>query len=129
MTLRQITVAGELYSKKNSKDIFVNKKTGKYFIASNQKAREAEQDLVRQLEQLKELWHEYTDDLPRPLKICFKIYRKSERKFDYNNITQGLLDAMVKAGLLIDDNMKCVIPYYEPYSVDRKNPRTIISLL
>jgi len=64
-----------------------------------------------------------------PLRVSFKIYRETKRRFDYTNIIQGLLDAMVKADYLPDDSAEFIIPVFEKYEVDKNNPRTIISIV
>ena len=56
------------------------------------------------------------------------IYRKTRRRFDYINIVQNLLDCMVKVGILPDDDSNHVIPAFEPYGVDKENPRVEISI-
>lgn len=65
----------------------------------------------------------------KPLKISFKIYRKTHRRFDYINIIQGLCDEMVRAGWLEDDDADNLIPVFEPYEVDKNNPRVEITVL
>ena len=62
----------------------------------------------------------------KPLKVVFKIYRKTHRKFDYVNIIQGLQDLMVKCGWLPDDNADEIIPVFQPYDVDKNDPRVEI---
>ena len=119
-----ITIYGELYSLKNSKRIV---KFGKKMalIASKQymaSVKPIEQQLVLN----KRNWIEMVKFFPSPLKVVFKIYRKTHRKFDYVNIIQGLQDLMVKCGWLPDDNADEIIPVFEPYEVDKNNPRVEI---
>ena len=122
----KITIYGELYSSKNSKRIvrFGNKTAliaSKQYLAS---VKPIEQQLVLN----RGKWLRMSENVPSPLKIVFKIYRKTHRRFDYVNIIQGLQDLMVKCGWLIDDNADVMIPVFEPYEVDKNNPRVEISL-
>lgn len=121
-----ITIYGELYSSKNSKRIvrFGNKTaiiSSKPYLAS---IKPIEQQLVLN----RHRWAEETKNASKPLKIVFKIYRKTHRRFDYVNIIQGLQDLMVKCGWLSDDNADEMIPFFEPYEVDKNNPRVEISV-
>ena len=122
----KITIYGELYSSKNSKRIvkFGNKMAliaSKQYMAS---VKPIEQQLVLN----RGKWLRMSENVPSPLKIVFKIYSKTHRRFDYVNIIQGLQDLMVKCGWLIDDNADVMIPVFEPYEVDKNNPRVEISL-
>lgn len=121
-----ITIYGELYSSKNSKRIvrFGNKPaliSSKQYLAS---IKPIEQQLILN----RYGWAEETKNASKPLKIVFKIYRKTHRRFDYVNIIQGLQDLMVKCGWLSDDNADEMMPFFEPYEVDKNNPRVEISV-
>jgi len=122
-----ITIFGELYSSKNSKRIvhFGNKTAiipSKAYMSS---VKPLEQQLV--LNRYK--WLKEIENASKPLKIGFKIYRKTKRRFDYANLIQGLQDLMVKCNWLIDDNADELIPVFIPYEVDKNNPRTDIFLI
>lgn len=121
-----ITIYGELYSSKNSKRIvrFGDKTAliaSKQYLAS---VKPIEQQLVLN----RGNWLREIQSFPKPLKIVFKVYRKTRRRFDYLNIFQGLCDLMVKCGWLEDDNADELIPVFEPYEVDKNNPRVEISV-
>jgi Holliday junction resolvase RusA-like endonuclease len=124
-----IVIYGQLYSKKNSKQIFKNRKTGKHFITSSEVYKQSENHLIAQLLQNKREFITMLLGKKPPYSISFKIYRESKHRFDYNNISHGLLDCMVKAGLLDDDNANEVIPVFEPYEVDGIKPRVEIKVL
>ena len=120
----KITIYGELYSSKNSKRIvrFGNRPAiipSKQYMAS---VKPIEQQLVLN----RGKWLRMIDGLSKPLKIFFKIYRKTHRKFDYVNIIQGIQDLMVKCLWLPDDNADELIPVFEEYEVDKNNPRVEI---
>ena len=119
-----ITIYGELYSSKNSKRIvrFGNKTAliaSKQYLAS---VKPIEQQLVLN----RQKWLRMSEGYEKPLKIVFKVYRKTHRRFDYLNIFQGLCDMMVKCGWLKDDNADEIIPVFMPYDVDKTNPRVEI---
>ncbi len=119
-----ITIYGELYSSKNSKRIvkFGNKMAliaSKQYMAS---VKPIEQQLVLN----RGKWLRMVEGYEKPLKVVFKIYRKTHRRFDYVNIIQGLQDLMVKCGWLPDDNADEIIPVFQPYDVDKNDPRVEI---
>ncbi len=82
----------------------------------------SQQDLRRQ-------WERMIMGRAYPLRVRFKIYRSTHGKFDYVNILQNLLDAMVKAGYIPDDDARHLIPLPEQYEKDAQNPRTILTVL
>jgi len=128
-----ITIYGELYSKKNSKSIYKNKKTNKFFIASNKKVEENEDDIIYQLKKPlnKTKWNEMRNAIllekdRYPIKVELFFYRKTNRAFDYINIAQIVFDAMVKAEYIPDDSMNYVIPVFKGWAKDSENPRAEI---
>lgn len=122
-------INGELYSSKNSRQIFFNKHTGRPFITKSDVAKIDETELCNKLSQIKDSFIAETKSKLKPLKIKFKIYRKTRRRFDYINIIQNLCDCMVKAGLLEDDNANELLPVFEQYSVDAERPRVEMEIL
>lgn len=123
-----ITVYGELYSSKNSKRIFKTR-DGRPFIAKSKVSMQNESDLLIQLPLYRRQFLAECQKHQKPYRVNFKIYRKTRRRFDYPNIIQNLLDCMVKSGWLVDDNADEIIPVYDPYEVDKNNPRVEISVI
>ena len=119
-----ITLYGELYSSKNSKQIV--KFGDKPALIASKAFRTHIKPIERQLLLNRDKWLNEINSLCNPIRIVFRIYRKTHRRFDYVNIIQGLLDSMVKCGWLIDDNADVVLPVFYPYSVDKNNPRVDI---
>ena len=74
-------------------------------------------------------WLEKIAQTGFPVRLRIKIYRQTRARCDAGNITQNLFDCLVKSDLLPDDSMDYILPYYEPYEVDSKNPRTEINLI
>lgn len=118
----------ELYSSKNSKQIFQTK-DGRRFIAKSDAALKNEKTILRVLMLYRQRWQEMIKDKPYPLRVSLKIYRKTDARFDYVNIVQLLFDCMQKAYWLPDDDAKHLIPVFEPYEVDKFNPRVEIEVL
>ena len=59
--------------------------------------------------------------------IEITIYNDTERRFDLNNSSQSILDLLVDAKILVDDNAKAVPSLLMMYGgCDRKNPRAEI---
>ena len=121
-----ITIYGELYSSKNSKRI-VKFGDRMALIASKQylsSIKPIEQQLILN----RHKWVEETKNDSKPLKIVFKVYRKTYRRFDFLNIFQGLADLMVKCGWIPDDNADEFLPIFKEYEVDKNNPRVEIEV-
>lgn len=122
-----ITIHGELYSSKNSRRIL--KVNGRTIVAKSAKSKSQEQDHAIQLQSSKRMWNKMVAGKAYPLRVGFRVYRRTEARFDWANIIQGLCDAMVKAGYLPDDSAGFLTPVYLGYSKDAQNPRTEIEVL
>lgn len=114
---------------KNSKQISLNRKSGKRFIRSNDNVLKQKEQLIIQMKLLLPQWKAIIKGKNLPLRIEFKFYRRTHQAFDYVNIVQLPLDCMVDAGLLHDDSMEYVLPSFAEYEKDSLNPRTIITVL
>lgn len=122
----KIFIPGNCPSLKNSKGVIVRNGRG-YLIPS---------ELVQKYENANEWVYvanknkflSMIKNSRKPLKIKFFFVRDTQRKFDYINAAQIVLDMMVKAELLPDDNMTEVIPIFDGYSVDKENPGVYIYL-
>ena len=132
-------IPGELISSKNSRKPIMRKSktTGKTKIipVKSDVAKADEERLLSLLQANNDFAHAWSKEIVSrvmsggwPLIIKFMIYRKTDRRFDYSNITQNLFDCLVKSGLLPDDDSKHVIPAYKPYRVDGRNTRTEITI-
>ena len=126
MADEKIIIYGELYSTKNSKRIL--RADDKIFIGKSAVSKAADKVIEQQLMLNRQKWKSLCEGKKYPLKITFKIYRKTKRRFDYINILQGICDCMVRCGWLSDDDADHIIPCFEPYEVDKNNPRCEIWL-
>ena len=122
-----ITIYGELYSSKNSKRIV--RFGDKMALIPSKAYMSSIKPIETQLCLNRYKWLKEIENASKPLKVGFKIYRKTHRKSDYINLLQGLADLMVKCGWIKDDNMDEFLPVFEPYEVDKNNPRTEIFLI
>ena len=122
-----IVIHQELYSSKNSKQIFINRKTGKPFIAKSNAYLSHKQAIQAELMINKGVALSEIRKLSTPFYVGFKIYRKTKRRFDFLNLAQGIVDEMVACGYFEDDNADIIIPFFYPHEVDSKNPRVEIT--
>lgn len=104
-------------SKKNSQQILTNPKTGRPFIMPSKKYKQYEKDALRFIPKGEVI------DFPVNVKCLF--YMPTRRKCDLVNMLEAILDVMVKAGLLADDNYS-IVQSMDGSRVlyDKENPRT-----
>ena len=62
-----------------------------------------------------------TNGRPFPLIVVFRLRRQTLAAFDYNNIIQGVLDALQAAKYLTVDDMHHVIPIPAPWVNSKDN--------
>ena len=122
-----ITIYGELYSSKNSRMIV--KSGDKMVLLKSPACRKHIKPLEQQLVLNRYKWMEEIKDKKKPYRVCFKIYRKTKRLFDYINIVQQLQDSMVRCRWIDDDNADIIIPIFKQYEIDKDNPRVQIEVL
>ncbi len=112
-------------SKKNSQQILINRATGRPFVSPSKKYKEYEKMALHFLPQLRQ---PYPIDYPVNVKAVF--YMNTRRKCDLVNMQEALLDVMVKAGLLADDNYT-IVQSMDGSRVmyDKINPRTEVEII
>ena len=87
-------------SKKNSQQILSNPKTGRPFIMPSKQYKQYEKDA---------LWFIPKGEvINKPVNVKCLFYMPTRRKCDLVNMQEAILDVMVKAGLLADDNYSIV---------------------
>ena len=104
-------------SKKNSQQILTNPKTGRPFIMPSKKYKEYEKDA---------LWFiPKGETISTPVNVKCLFYMPTRRKCDLVNMQEAILDVMVKAGLLADDNYS-IVQSMDGSRVfyDKEHPRT-----
>lgn len=104
-------------SKKNSQQIFVNRKTNKPFIMPSQKYKEYESAAS---------WFIPKNIcIDEPVNIKCLFFMKNRKKCDLTNMLEAIDDIMVKCGLLADDNYTIVQSHDGSRIMhDKERPRT-----
>lgn len=118
----KITIPIELYSSKNSRQIF-RTNAGRPFIAKSDASKRNEADICFLLNIYREKWICLCSGKKYPLKLHIFIYRKTKRRFDYINIFQNFADCMQKCDWIPDDDANHLQPIFDGYAVDKQNPR------
>lgn len=125
---------GVIYSKKNSKRIITNSRTGKPQIISNDNAKAQEMAMTWAFREqaVNQGW--FFDKNPKEYEglsyiICVQIYQQDRRRRDLDNQLTAILDGLVAAHALPDDSNK-FIRQIEVYNcgVDKEDPRAIIRI-
>lgn len=121
----KLEIKGNTPALKNAKQIFINKRTGKPFITSSNLSKDwqasAKEQLTEQFEGLKVSGY--------PISIAMEFYFKTKRAKDLDNAATSVLDAMVSAGVIEDDNINFVDNLSISFGgFDKDDPRVIIFL-
>ena len=124
-----IFIPGNVPSSKNSRVW-----TGKFMVSSKA--------VNTWRKNTKQYWMDYRNDFKadyfgrmppsryaKPIRLSMHFIRGNRHKFDYNNMSNTVLDEMVKYGWIPDDNADIVIPVFEPYTYDKKNPGVWLEIL
>jgi len=120
---KSIFIPGNVPSSKNSKQW-----TGKMLI--NSKAtRTYIKDTVEFYMKYRVDFQKTLKDKEKPYKLSLKFIRGTRHKFDYLNPAQTVQDLMVKYNWIKDDNCEEILPVFEKYEYDKKNPGVIIKIL
>lgn len=101
----EIFLSGPVPSKKNRHKVFRNKKTGKPFVKSDDKYAAWE---TRAAWELKAKFKGKTINKCKEVRLTFFLW--DNRAWDISNKEESVMDALVKAGVIKDDNWK-VVPF------------------
>lgn len=120
-----LTIKGNVPSQKNNKEIAVNHATGKRYVRSNDRViawkEKAVWELKSQFKDLKISGY--------PITVTVIVFFDNKRKHDLDNCAGGIMDALVGAGILEDDNVNFVDCLQLQYGgIDKLNPRSEIYL-
>ena len=143
--VNSIFIPGEVYSSKNSKRIFP-KASAKYtgwtfrnknvvpFITSSTAVNNYKSEIMRYYTAYRQNFLDMVRDKSYPLVVEFHFVRKTKSGWDFVNMCQLVLDMMVKAEWLKDDDVSVILPIpplppLKPFSVDKKNPGVFIRVL
>ncbi len=121
----ELTYYGMVISKKNTKRIIKNAKTGKPMMISNKAALANEHDMVDQ-------FSVQTLGQKKPIENCrisIVIYEPNLQRRDLDNQATSILDALTKSEVIKDDSIKCVKELNVRLGgVDRADPRAIVNI-
>lgn len=121
----KLTYQGVIYSKKNSKSIITNRRTGRPMIVASKRAKDMEKNMVREFS----IQRGERSAINRPSSVCMKLYRKDNIKRDLDNVATSVLDGLVRGEVIADDNYSIVKSLHiEDCGVDKNNPRVEIEI-
>lgn len=121
----KLTYQGVIYSKKNSKSIIKNRRTGKPMIVASKKAKDMEKNMASVFSTQRGE-HE---PINRPSSVYMRLYRKDNIKRDLDNVATSVLDGLVRGEVIADDNYSIVKSLHiEDCGIDKNNPRVEIEI-
>lgn len=121
----KLVVTGDTPSKKNSKNVAINRKTGRMFPVSNKRYVAWERVAVRELAAQFQ-GYQITD---YPIELTLTFYFKDLRAHDLDNCAGSVLDSLKLAGIIEDDSYKYVNKLVLIYGgLSKDNPRVEIDL-
>lgn len=121
----KLTYQGVVYSKKNSKSIITNRRTGKPMIVASKRAKDMEKNMAREFS----IQRGGRSAINIPSSVCMKLYRKDNIKRDLDNVATSVLDGLVRGNVIADDNYGIVRSLHiEDCGVDKNNPRVEIEI-
>lgn len=126
-----ITLFGEIHSSKNSRQIHINRATGKPFVAKSKSSKADEEMLSWQLSEAihREEWERMRCGTEYPYWVAFQFVRQKHARWDFANLVQGIADALVKAGYLPDDDVDHFIPVYAGHEYSKVCPGVMFWIL
>lgn len=119
----QLTISGQTPAQKNSKSIAYNRGTGKPFIMSNSNVKNWQNSAAIEL-----LRYRIKEPLDGKQELSIMFYVKDNRRRDLDNMLTTIQDALVKAGILIDDSWKNLKIGAVDAKLDKDNPRAEITI-
>ena len=121
--MKHIVIYGRVPSKKNSKSIIYNKKTGRPFIVSSKNHAEWHKDALIQIAGKR------IGLVPKVERIELLFFPPDNHKADLTNKSESVMDVLVDAGVLMDDNWFVVPSVKADFGgKDAENPRVDISI-
>lgn len=125
-TIRQMKIEFTIpiapVTKKNGQQILINRKTGRPFIAQNERYKQYEKNAMWFIP--KEIY------ISVPCNVKCIFYMPTKRKCDLTNLLEAIDDVLVRAGLLADDNYTIIESHDgSRVFVDKDNPRTEVEII
>ena len=114
---------GTVYSKKNSKRIIRNRKTGRMALVSSEVAQENEIDMANQFKR------QAKGQITFPCEVHIKIYEPNFTRRDLDNQATSILDALKVSEVIADDDFKHVSAVSIRFGgVNSQNPRAEVTI-
>lgn len=120
----QFVIRGVPFTKKNSKRAFVNKTTGRAFIANGGNSRKWEADAAGQL---LAQWHRRPLAIGQPVRMTAVIYRERATG-DLLNYLAAVSDALEKARVIVNDRQVVSLDGSR-LDKDAENPRVVVDVI
>lgn len=120
----RLVYRGIVHSKKNSKRIIRNRRTGKMGVISSRAAKANEDDMILQFKTQRP-----RNDVPSPVCVNIEIFEPNRTRRDLDNQATSILDALTRSGCLEDDGIAHVSMLKVRFAgVDKQDPRAIIHI-
>lgn len=101
-SLIHLTLYGNPATKKNSMQIYKNRKTGQSFLSQSARYKEYAKDCGRQIK------GKYKKGIDYPINLKCVYYRKTKHRVDLTNLLAATCDILTDYGVIADDNYKIV---------------------
>lgn len=119
----QLVLYGNPATKKNSMQIFRNKRTGQRYLSQSKRYKDYEKDC------LKQITGKYKKNLDERYNMKCIYYRKTRHRVDLTNLLAATCDILTKAGVIEDDNCKVIVGHDgSRVRHDKDNPRVEIEI-
>jgi len=116
----EIIILGQTPSQKNAKRMAINRRTGKPFPVTAPQVKEWQKSAHQQLTT------QYKGKAEGKVCIGYSFFVKDKRRRDIDNMIASVNDAVVKAGLIEDDDWQHLSIGGADAELDTKNPRAVI---
>ena len=126
---------GVIYSKKNSKRIVTNQRSGKPMIISSETAKAQEMAMTWAFrdQAVKQQWffeEDAKDYEGRRFIVDVQIWQKDRTRRDLDNQLTAILDGLVSARALPDDSNKFIMHLgIDDMGIDKNDPRATIEII
>ena len=119
----RLVLYGNPATKKNSMQIFKNRKTGQAFLTQSDRYKDYAKDCARQITSKYKLKIDY------PINLKCVYYRKTKHRVDLTNLLAATCDILTDCGVIADDNCKIVVSHDgSRVDFDKENPRVEIEI-